>query len=381
MRWSSILTLGTLVAFALQCGTARAQEAPGLDFSGSGFLSVAAGKVLSGTHDAAEDLGYHCPCFISDYAQNGVYEDRGWQAGPDSKLGLQGVAATQDGRYSATVQVVARGAGGGQTDLEWLYATADLSSNWTLQVGRKRLPLFQSSEVQDVGYAIPWIHLPPQLYGWEIVNYNGASLTYRNTVGSWLATADLLTGTETIHNSEYWQIYNGKFSVTDTRWTNIVGADATVSRDWFEARAVLIQSDQAYRFVSDGETAYEDPTYQKIYGISFKADDGKWLARAEFLYINRQADYGFDHAQLYAAGYRFGPFTPLLSYSNYQQTTNLSGGPAEGHSTRSLVTRYELDHSSDVKMEFDVWVDKSAPGFQAPHGNSHLLSFSYDRVF
>ena len=31
--------------------------------------------------------------------------------------------------------------------------------------------------------AYPWVHLPGQVYGWEIVNYNGANLLYRDQWG------------------------------------------------------------------------------------------------------------------------------------------------------------------------------------------------------
>jgi len=48
---------------------------------------------------------------------------------------------------------------------------------------------------------------------------------------------------------------------------------------------------------------FSAPAHQRIHGLSFNADEGRWVGRAEFLYINRKEDYGYDHAQLYAAGY------------------------------------------------------------------------------
>jgi hypothetical protein len=344
-------------------------------------LTLAAGKVIKGTHEEATDLGWNCPCFVSDYAQGGVYQRGQWQLGPDSRLGLQGSASIDAGRYSITAQAVARGARSGKADLEWLYATAELSSDWTLQVGRKRLPLFLSSEVQDVGYALPWVHLPPQLYGWEVVNYNGASLNWRGTIGPWLATAQVLAGNETDKDSGYWRIYNGKASRTDTRWSNIAGAEIKLSREAFDVRAVVIQSGTANRQVSADETDFSPTARQRIYGLSLNHDDGRWVARAEFLYINRVQDYGRDHAQLLAAGYRWKSWLGLLSYANYQQSTNADAGAAEGHSARSAVLRYEWDRTSAVKLQLDLWRDKAAPGYTSLHGDAQLLSVAYDRVF
>jgi len=115
--------------------------------------------------------------------------------------------------------------------------------------------------------------------------------------------------------------------------------------------------------------------------LSLSVDDGQWVARAEFLYINCQQDYGFDHAQLYAAGYRVGAWLPMLTFANYQQTLNSGQELAEGHNTRSASLRYELEKSSAVKVQYDHWRDDAGPAFVSMHGDARVLSISYDRVF
>jgi hypothetical protein len=352
----------------------------GPSFTLSGFATVAAGKVLSGSHDPAANQGYDCPCYISDYAQNGVYESKGVQLRPDSKLGLQGRLASQDQRFSLTAQVVARGAADGKTNLEWLYGTAELSNKLTLQVGRKRLPLFQFSDSQDIGHALNWIHLPPQMYGWEIVNYNGASLTYRDSLGPWTVSMNGFLGTETANDSGYWKIYNGKSTQTRARWSNIVGAEVKASRAWFEVRGMYMQSDTQNQLVGGG-AGYTDPAKQKIFGLSMSADFGGPFASAEFLLINRDADYGGDRAQLFAAGYRINKFTPLISYANYQQRLNDPTAVPEAHKSVSAVLRYDLDSSTAIKVQYDIWTDKTGPGFGSMHGHSKVFTVSIDKVF
>jgi hypothetical protein len=362
-------------------GAAGAAGLGPIEATGSGFMSAVAGKVVRGHSDPATDLGYRCPCYISDYGQNGVYESRGWQFGPDSRLGLQGTASVEAGRYALTAQAVSRGSRQGAVDLEWLYATAAIDTDWTVQVGRKRLPLFLSSEVQDVGYALPWTHLPPQLYGWEVVNYNGASLSLRHPLGNWLANAQVLYGQETVRDSGYWQIYNGKGTRTDTRWRHITGIELKLSRDWFDVRAVLIQSTTQSRNLSAGESAFSKPAQQGIHGLSFNADNGAWVGRAEFLYIDRRQDYGFDHAQLFAAGRRFGPWLALVSHAKYRQVAVSAPDTAEGHSTRTAVLRYDLGESMAVKLQVDSWRDKTAPNYPSMHGDVQLVSVAFDKVF
>ncbi len=376
---ASLLALAALPAHS-QTPAPSIPPSPALEFSASGFLTATAGKVLGGTHDAATDGGYRCPCFISDYAQAGVYETGRLRAGPDSRLGVQGSVMSADRRYGATAQLVSRGAAGGAVNLEWAYGVVELNSRLTLQVGRKRLPLFAYSEVQDVGLALPWTHLPSQLYGWEIVNYNGANLLYRDTWLGWATALNVFSGSETSRNAGYWKIYNGKRSRTDARWTDILGTEAKVSRSGFEARYVYMQSNTQNRLMGEDDSGFSERKRQRIHGVSFGYDQDNWLARAELLWIDRTADYGRDYAQLYMLGYRIGRFTPLVSFSNYKQKNN-DPTIAEAHHTASAVLRYDLTNTSAVKVQFDVWRDRSATDFPAMRGNSRLLTVSYDRVF
>jgi Gram-negative porin len=376
------ITSFVLAAALFGSSTTFAQSLPGnkplVNFSG--FATLAVGRIVGGSHDEAADLGYDCPCFISDYAQSGVYERRRAQFGPDSKLGVQGQISSPDQRYSITGQLVSRGAANGRINLEWLYLTAELNSRLTLQAGRKRLPLFNYSDVQDVGHALPWIHLPPQLYGWEVVNYNGANLRYREQLGSWTVNANTFAGAETATDSGFWKIYNGKTSRTASKWTNIVGAELKGGKGWFELRGLYMQSNTQNR-IANVDDGYSDPQKQRIYGLSATADFGGPFASVELLSIDRKADYGGDKAQLYSAGYRLGKFTPLLSYASYRQTLNDSTAVPEGHDTFSAVLRYDLTSSSALKVQFDVWKDKSGSGFGSQHGDSRLLTLSYDTVF
>ena len=78
-----------------------------VDFSYSGFMTVGLGRVLSGSVEGTNEIGFNCPCVIADYSQAAVYE-RSWDIKPDSKLGLQGTMAFSDA-LSLTGQVVSRG--------------------------------------------------------------------------------------------------------------------------------------------------------------------------------------------------------------------------------------------------------------------------------
>jgi hypothetical protein len=391
-----------LQAVALMCALvatgSRADEGSGPEYSGSGFVTITAGKMLGGTKGNVG--GYNCPCYVSDYAQAAIYDGRsGLQWGPDSKLGLQGSVSFDDKKYSLTAQVVSRGAQNGAADLEWLYGTYKLNDKIALQAGRQRLPMFYYSDSQDIGFTLPWTHLPTWLYGWQVVNYNGVKMQYQDQFGGWSANADLIAGDEHRSNSGYWKVYgNGAQSVTDVNWTNIVGGNLTLAKEWFETRFVYIQShtqDQPLTNTWDFTTLTYDipPTLapvakQRIYGLTLKADYQNWQLYGEMISIVHPGLTYKDFAHNYAAGYRYGKWLPMLTWGQYRGTVITSGvlpnappSVANSQQTYSLSLRYDLTISSDLKTEYDITSDHSNPGFTPRYGSSRVLTFAYDKVF
>lgn len=407
------LPLAVALTSALSLFTAPAQavELGGIDFTGSGFLTLAAGKMLGGSSNGrASD--YERPIFVSDYAQAGIYDGRsGLQWAPDSKLGLQGIATFPDKRFSITGQVVARGAQDGKVNLEWLYASYKLNNQFTLQAGRKRIPMFYYSDTQDIGFALPWVHLPSQLYGWEAVNYNGVNLAYQGQWGEWSSAVNVLAGKESKKESGYWKVYRGKDNRTDIKWDDIIGGDITLSRDWLETRFVYIQSKMRQKNVSgswDGaltpgadtygqtldtapDSGYTSPAFrQQIYGLTVNIDYNNFLVRSEFIHINHNRDAGYkDFAQILGVGYRFGRWTPMITVANYRMQPILSSGADpdgyEAHRTTSYTLRYDLTTSSALKVQYDHQKDRggSTNTMDGANrlGDARLLTVAYDMVF
>ncbi|MDD4963931.1 MAG: hypothetical protein PHI11_08455 [Gallionella sp.] len=381
-------TLPFFMLGVLSSPLAAAIEMAGVDFQGSGFLTLAAGTILN--HAAAQPFGsYHCPCFLSDLAQGGVYQQGGVQWQPDTKLGLQGSAVFSP-RFSVTGQIVARGAAGGQLDFEWLYADWKLNDKLTVQVGRKRLPLLYHSESQDVGMMYPWVHLAQQVYGWEIVNYNGLNVLYKDDWGDWSSAMNFFSGEEKVKNSRFWQMYNGLNTRTDSRWSNIIGLDLSLSKDWFDGRVAYIQSDiQNTDLFAADPLAFGVKTPQHIYSASLNADNQQWVVRTEFMYIDRRASYGEDFSQSYSLGYHLGHWLPMISFHNYYQALLAPDALlSEAHSTTSILLRYDISPVSAVKLQFDRWQNKADPAFftanpnaVTPLGHVDLLTVSYDQVF
>jgi len=376
----------------------NADEGSGIEYSGSGFLTIAAGKMLDGT--SGNVGGYNCPCYVSDYAQAAIYDGRsGLQFGPDSKLGLQGSISIDHQRFSITAQAVSRGAEDGGVDLEWLYGSYKLNNKVTLNAGLQRIPMFYYSDAQDIGFALPWTHLPTWLYGWQAVNYQGASLRYQGQLGDWSAIATLFGGNEHNNDSGYWKVYgNGAQSVTNVNWTNILGGNLTLATGWFETRVVYMQSntqDQAvsntYDFTNMSYDVAPTPApvaKQQIYGLTLKADYQNWLLYDETIYINHPGLTYTDFAQNISVGYRYEKWLPMITWGQYRGSVVSVGvlpdappSVPNSQQTTSLSLRYDLTTSSDLKVQDDITSDHSDPGFTPLYGNSNLLTFAYDQVF
>ena len=241
-----------------------------------------------------------------------------------------------------TGQAVFRGARDGKPNLNGCTPPTTSMTTWRCRPTRKRLPLLFYSESRDIGVVYPWVHLPGQVYGWEIVNYNGANLLYRGQFAGWSGTANVFGGSETNRGNGYWTVYNGKDSDTDSRWTGIAGAELVLSRDWFEGRIGYVQSKVQNRPVKvvnnlaaegepnqwmiddplddDGNPAsvFSDKVRQKIWAASANVDYGNWVLRAEYIHINRRAANETDISRMFAAGYRIGKWLPLVTLADYR---------------------------------------------------------------
>lgn len=134
------LTSSIVVIFASTSGFAETDNP--LEFSG--FARVVAGYL---DEDNATFLGYNNSISINQ----------------QTLVGLQADYQINDS-LSATGQFIARTGDDKDSDLEWLYLTYAPSKSLRFKLGRQRTPIFNYSEVVDVGFAYPWISLPQQVY-------------------------------------------------------------------------------------------------------------------------------------------------------------------------------------------------------------------------
>jgi hypothetical protein len=325
----------------------------------NGFGSFAVGRVLDGEE------------FLADFPKTGIYETD-LSIDPDTTLGLQ-LSSYFTSDFSLIAQVAVHGARDYDPDLDWLYLNYYLTPELSVQAGRKRLPLYYYSDYFDVGYAYYWIRPPPDVYTWQITNYNGISLLYETAFGQWDTSLSLYYGSEESEDNDLLSLLF-EASVDET-WKNMIGIVATAANDWLEVRFTHMQG-LIDRQIS-GVTVINDAE-QQFLGLSVNLTFDHLLVLSEFNnYQQPDNDVEYD-AYLLSLGYQVGDLTPHITRSGFKQKINDQGND-ESHTTTSVGLRWDVVDNIAVKVQYDKVIDE---GVVVPiKGDSESVSFAVDFVF
>ncbi|MEW6984480.1 porin [Colwelliaceae bacterium 6471] len=337
------------------------------DISISGFASINVGKVLSGSGVPQYDVP---PTFLADYPIVSTYEEE-WSFKPESLFGLQFSADLSEG-LSATAQVVSRGADDFDTQLEWAYFSYVINDSWTIQAGKKRLPLFYYSDFYDVGFAYVWMRPPADTYTWQVFNYNGINALYTGEIGDWSVTGNIYAGREDSTDN---RLLSQFFFLEPTReiWKDILGGVVNFSNDWLEVRLTHMRyTNERYR--SGVQSTWDGSTERdgKFYGIAMNADFGKLFILTE---LNRLKLGGNLDTGMISLGYRMDDITPYVGYSKFKEDTD----DGENHNTAFVGVRWDFHSSAAFKVQYDDVEDNSFD--LAVAGDSKSITLGVDIVF
>lgn len=349
----------TILAATVACGTAQAE------IKISGFATVAGGKVLSG-----DGLNGADPSFLANYPLVAVYEED-WSFKPESRMGLQVSADLLEG-LSVTGQLVARGADDFDAKFEWAYLSYRLNDTWTIQAGKKRLPLYYYSDFFDVGYAYLWLRPPADNYTWQIFNYDGVNALFNYQLGNWDLSGNIYYGREDDSRNKLLSDY---FFGVQTReiWKDITGLVLNFNRDWLDIRLTYMTYVNERFFTENGVSTPASWGSRRghFYGSSFNIDYNNLILLTELNRLDLDGE-NFD-TYMISAGYRLNNITPYISYADFDSE-------GEKHNTTSLGLRYDFHNSAAFKLQFDRVKDKGTLGYEVA-GDSNAITFGIDLVF
>ena len=352
-------SLKKISAVMLACITLCLFKPVFADIKLNGFGSVAVGTVVEGDE------------FLADFPKTGVY-DTDLSINPDTTLGVQ-LSSYFSEDFSLITQVAVHGANDYEPDLDWLYLNYYLTPELSLQAGRKRLPLYYYSDYFDVGYAYYWIRPPPDVYTWQITNYNGISLLYETALGQWDTSLNLYYGSEESEDNELLSLLFD--ASVDESWKNMIGIVGTISNYWLEIRLTHMQG-LIDRKISGVSVLNE--VEQQFYGMSVNLTFDHLLILTEFNNY-RQPDNDVDYdAFLLSFGYQIGELTPHITRSGFRQEINALGND-EKHTTTSVGLRWDMVENIAAKVQYDKVEDD---GVVVPvKGDSRSITFAVDFVF
>ena len=341
----------------------------------SGFATVTAGKAYSGSD--GEFMGQACPCSIGNYEHGAVYNGREWSLTRESLVGLQ-AKYQLTGTLSATVQAVSRASEHGKPEVDWAYLSWDVAPDTTIQAGRRRLPIYAYSDSVYIGYTLPWVRVPQDIYGWEVGAYNGVNIRHSRSFGDWAVTGTVFAGQETSEdNTEQRKIFYGHR--VDDDWKHILGGYLDVSNEIFGARLIYMQNSINLSLYPDGEDpSFQRGTRQKIIGLSGSIDYGNWMVRAEAnRFLRPSLDYKSSSFTA-TVGYRIGKFTPMIGFSSYKENLTETYTATQNDNTRFAGVRWDFRKNMDLKVQWDSVKDSSAYDFTK---NAKTLSVAFDVLF
>lgn len=376
----------------------------------------------------------------------------------DSRLGAQ-LNANFTSQLSGVLQVVAeqRHDATYRPRVEWANLKYEFTPDLSIRAGRIVLPILMVSDSRKVGYAQPWVRPPVELYSLiPLTSSDGIDLSYRmhlgevnNTlqIGIGGTSADTPDGGEAI-SKDGWLISDtveygdASFHFAYSRSKLTVEPFKVLFDGFREYSANAAQLAQtaaamlppghplATRAAAEASRANAvaekyDPDSKRLSIISVGGsyDPGDWFIMAEWAQTDNKSVYGKRQGWYATGGYRFGAFTPYLSYAeaklksrqndpgiaalpvgtpfdaavvplnmgaaalSAELNEQLSG--AAKQKTISLGVRWDFARSAALKLQYDRshigsgstgTLDHALPDFR-PGGKFEVFSATVDFVF
>lgn len=239
----------------------------------------------------------------------------------DSRAAVQVSARPLDG-LSGVVQVIAeqRPDGSYAPHFEWVNLQYAVTPDLDVRVGRTLLNPFLASAYRKVGYAMPWVRPPTEVYRLSPITTNdGVDLTWQIEQAGIGYRIHGYYGSSEFHYSdvEVEAKHSRGVAGTLTRGPlsiNLAWQRADITVDTFESLAGALRqfgpvgSTLADRYVASGSAA-EVVTA----GIGF--DPGRYFLMAEWASMDGSPMLSLDSAWYLSGGYRFRGFTPYLTFA------------------------------------------------------------------
>ncbi len=337
------LALATVLASQAWAGDADGLEYPSFSLSGFGTFGA--------VHSSEKNADFTSTIF----KPNGAGYSHDWSFDVDSRLGGQ-LNVNFTPRLSAVLQIVAeqRYDNSYTPTVEWANLKYLVTPDLSVRLGRIALPGFMVSEYRKVGYAIPWVRPPRDLYSLaQITNSDGFDASYRMQLGDVTNTVQAYYGQKNIYST----YNNGSLIKLREGYglSNTVDLDPLTVRfslqrgrlSWDDTRPFF---EMFRRFGAAGNALADrygltEPRPYSLVSVGADYDPGQWFLSSEWARLRTNFWAGDGTAWYLGGGYRIRQFTPYILYSrvNLDSPQSDPGIPLQGLSPAQAAAARQLN--------------------------------------
>ena len=305
LRRGALASLFTTLLAAPACAQTLEADSPAWKFSGFGTLGA--------VHASTREADYTSTVLHA----SGAGRSARWSMEVDSRLGAQ--LDVSQGRWSAVAQLVSEQdlEGSYRPRVEWANVKYQASPDLALRLGRIALPVFLAADYRKVGYTLPWVRTPVEVYGsLPLASSDGVDATWRWRGGA----TQVFWGHTNTHLYDESRLHA----------RGIVGLSHSIERGPFSARMSALTAHlttgigtelfSALRgFGAEGEVlaaryAIEDKRVSMA-NIGASYDPGAWFLNAELGRAHTDSLLGRTTALYLGGGVRRGSLTPYAGYA------------------------------------------------------------------
>jgi hypothetical protein len=240
--------------------------------------------------------------------------------------------------FSGVVQVLSRENADGnfRPEVEWANLKYDVTANLSVRGGRVLLPTYQRSEIQNVGYALPWVRVPNEITYTNTAIYNdGLDVLFRVKTGAVTQNLEAQWGTAT-------EDLPGLAFTSDRAHVVMFGD-------------TLQYGDASLHLVYERCDALGfPPTRLQLEDAGITYDPGTWFVIGD---SNHTQDpyFGEFSAWYLSGGVHVGRFAPYATYSSLHAGAAGSSMLKElgDEHTVSIGVRWDFARNFDFKLQLD----------------------------
>ncbi|MES2745155.1 MAG: porin [Bdellovibrionota bacterium] len=193
---------------------------------------------------------------------------------------------TKEWRLAA--QILGRsGQADGAAKIDWAFVTYEPDQDYSLTLGKQKIPMWMISEYIDVGRLYPWVVPPEEVYGlFNLKSFTGASAVYKLALGESTLSLSPYGGDVVIESAP-----SDPDEYSKIRGSNMFG----VSLNWdLQPISIRAAYNRARWNLNLGpQIQYGERNYE-IYSVGFKADFDALMIMAEYVATEDLDEDKFD---------------------------------------------------------------------------------------